>query len=75
VSDAPTYEQLQQLVGQLTARVEDLERVVAAQADQIAELKRGFAADSSRTLITRFRLDALRQLFTTGAWLPHTHTS
>jgi transposase len=46
-SEQPTYEQLEQLVGQLTARVVDLERIVGEQADEIAELKRRSAADSS----------------------------
>jgi hypothetical protein len=47
VPDAPTYEQLQQLVGQLTAQVVELERIVAEQADEIAELRRRSASDSS----------------------------
>jgi hypothetical protein len=37
-SDVPTYEQLQQLVGMLTARVGELERVVAEQAGQAARV-------------------------------------
>ena len=45
----PTYEQLQQLVGGLAARVVDLERIVAEQADEIAELKRRSSADSSNS--------------------------
>jgi len=49
VSGVPTYEQLQQLVGQLSARVVDLERIVREQADEIAELKRRVSADSSNS--------------------------
>jgi transposase len=49
VSDAPTYEQLQQLVGELAGRVVELERIVAEQADEIAELKRRSSADSSNS--------------------------
>jgi transposase len=49
VSDAPTYEQLQQLVGQLTAQVVELERIVQEQADEIAELKRQVSMDSSNS--------------------------
>jgi transposase len=49
VSDAPTYGQLQQLVGTLTARVVELERIVAEQADEIAELRRRSSADSSNS--------------------------
>jgi transposase len=49
VSDAPTYEQLQQLVGQLSARVVELERIVREQGDEIAELKRRSWADSSNS--------------------------
>ncbi len=47
--EAPTYEQLQQLVGELAARVVELERIVAEQADEIAELKRQASADSSNS--------------------------
>ena len=47
--DAPTYEQLQQLVGELAARVVELERTVAEQADEIAELRRQACADSSNS--------------------------
>jgi len=47
VSEAPTYEQLQELVGQLAAQVVDLERIVREQADEIAELKRQAGSDSS----------------------------
>jgi transposase len=49
VSAAPTYEQLQELVGQLTARVVELERIVREQADEIAELKRQSLSDSSNS--------------------------
>ncbi len=44
-----TREQLQQLVGELAARVVDLERIVAEQADEIAELKRQASSDSSNS--------------------------
>ena len=49
MSDAPTYEQLQQLVGQLSAQVVELERIVREQGDEIAELKRRSLADSSNS--------------------------
>jgi transposase len=49
VSDAPTYEQLRQLVEWLTAQVVELERIVRKQADEIAELKRQASADSSNS--------------------------
>ncbi len=49
MSDAATYEQLQQLVGQLTAQVGELERIVREQADEIAELKRRSSTDSSNS--------------------------
>ena len=47
--DAPTYEQLQELVGRLTARVVELERIVREQADEIAVLRRRAGADSSNS--------------------------
>lgn len=49
MSDAPTYEQLQQLVGELSAQVVELERIVREQGDEIAELKRRSLADSSNS--------------------------
>src|SRR5204863_4188930 len=49
VSAAPTYEQLQELVERLTARMVELERIVGEQADEIAELKRQASADSSNS--------------------------
>jgi transposase len=49
VSDAATYEQLRELVGQLTAQVVELERIVREQADEIAELKRQVSVDSSNS--------------------------
>jgi transposase len=49
VSDAATYEQLRQLVGQLAAQVVELERTVRDQADEIAELRRQVSADSSNS--------------------------
>lgn len=49
MSDALTYEQLQQLVEQLTAQVVELERIVREQADEIAELRRQALADSSNS--------------------------
>jgi transposase len=49
VSGVPTYEQLQQLVGQLSARVVELERIVREQADEIAELRRRLGEDSSNS--------------------------
>ncbi|MPY81564.1 MAG: IS66 family transposase, partial [Actinophytocola sp.] len=49
MSDAPTYEQLQQLVERLTAQVVELEWIVREQADEIAALKRQVSADSSNS--------------------------
>jgi transposase len=56
VPDAPSYEQLVELLGQLRAQLGELgarnvelERVVAEQADEIAGLKRRLGADSSNS--------------------------
>lgn len=49
MSDAPSYEQLLGLVERLNAQVVELQRVVAAQASEIAELKRRLADDSSNS--------------------------
>jgi transposase len=49
VPDAPTYEQLLALVDELSQRNAELERVVAVQADRIAELQRRLGADSSNS--------------------------
>src|SRR5215216_4209151 len=49
VPAVPTYEQLQELVGQLRAQVVELERVVRDQADEIAELRRRAGSDSSNS--------------------------
>ena len=47
--DAPTYEQLLALVGGLSARVVEQDRVIGEQADRIAELERRLGADSSNS--------------------------
>ena len=47
--DAPTYEQLLALVDELSQRNAELERVIAEQADRIAELQRRLGADSSNS--------------------------
>jgi len=49
VPGSPTYEQLLRLVGELAARVVDLERIIAEQADEIAELRRRSSVDSSNS--------------------------
>ena len=49
VPDAPTHEQLLALVDELSQRNAELERVVAVQADRIAELQRRLGADSSNS--------------------------
>jgi transposase len=58
VPDAPAYEQLRQLVGQLTARVVELEQVVAEKADETArvvELERIAAGQADETAELRRR--------------------
>lgn len=45
----PTYEQLLELVEELSRRNAELERVVAEQAEEIAELRRRLVADSSNS--------------------------
>ena len=47
--DAPTYEQLLVLVGELSARVAGQDRIIGEQADRIAELERRLGADSSNS--------------------------
>ena len=47
--DALTYEQLLALVGELSARVAGQDRIIAVQADRIAELERRLGADSSNS--------------------------
>lgn len=49
MSETPTYEQLLELVGELSRRNAELERIVREQADEIAELKRRLSADSSNS--------------------------
>jgi len=49
VPDAPTYEQLLVLVGGLSARVAEQDRVIAVQVDRIAELERRLGLDSSNS--------------------------
>ena len=49
MSEAPTYEQLLTLVGGLSARVAEQDRLIAVQADRIAELERRLGADSSNS--------------------------
>lgn len=47
--EAPTYEQLLTLVGELSDRVAEQDRLIAQQADRIAELERRLGADSSNS--------------------------
>jgi transposase len=49
VPEAPSYDQLLELVGELSRRSAELERIVTEQAAEIAELKRRLAADSSNS--------------------------
>jgi transposase len=49
VPEAPTYEQLLELVAELSRRNAELERIVREQADEIAELKRRLSADSTNS--------------------------
>ena len=47
--EGPSYEQLLALVGGLSARVVEQDRVIGEQADRIAELERRLGADSSNS--------------------------
>jgi transposase len=49
VPEAPTYDQLLELVAELSRRNAELERIVREQADEIAGLKRRLGADSSNS--------------------------
>jgi len=49
VSDAPTYEQLLVLVGELSARNEEQARVIAEQSERIAELERRLGQNSGNS--------------------------
>jgi transposase len=49
VSGAPTYEQLLALVGELSARCEEQARVIAEQAERIAELERRLGQNSGNS--------------------------
>ncbi len=49
MSDAPTYEQLLALVGELSVRNEEQARVIAEQAERIAELERRLGQNSNNS--------------------------
>jgi transposase len=49
VSDVPTYEQLLALVGELSARNEEQARLIAEQAERIAELERRLGQNSGNS--------------------------
>jgi transposase len=49
VSDVPSYEQLTELVAEVLADNAELKRIVAAQSEEIGELKRRLGADSSNS--------------------------
>ena len=49
LDDAPTYDQLLELVGELSRCNAELERIVKAQSEEIAELRRRLALDSSNS--------------------------
>lgn len=49
LDEAPTYDQLLELVGELSRRNAELERIVKAQSEEIAELRRRLAMDSSNS--------------------------